>query len=90
MPRASAVARAAKPCAPSVARIAADVRSNIAREAGTSANAVNSAAGVEAAGEPGGPLPREQPRQELGPVGRQLDQRLVHQVLVEVAAPDVR
>ena len=44
---------------------------------GTSANAPNSSSGGVVAVRPGGPLAREQPRQELGAVGRQLEQRLV-------------
>ena len=40
-------------------------------------------------GQPFRPLPREQPRHELGPVGRHLEQRLVDQMQRQVAAPDV-
>ncbi len=40
-------------------------------------------------GQAGGPLLVEQQRDEVGAVGRQLEQRLVHQVHVQVAAPDV-
>ena len=36
-----------------------------------------------------GPLAGEQLRQELGPVGGRLEERLVHQVQIEIAAADV-
>ena len=40
-------------------------------------------------GQPGRPRAAEEARDELGPIGRELEERLVHQVQVEVAAPDV-
>ena len=39
--------------------------------------------------DPGGSLAREQTRQELGAVGRHLDQRLVQEMQQHVVAPDV-
>ena len=40
-------------------------------------------------GEAGGPLPRKQPRHEIGPIRRHLEQRLVDQMQIQIAAPDV-
>ena len=40
-------------------------------------------------GQPGRPRTAEEARDELGAIGRELEERLVHQVQVEVPAPDV-
>ena len=52
-------------------------------------NASNKACALEVGSDAGRPRPRKEPPEKVRPVARHLDQRLVHQVLQHVLAPDV-